>query len=871
MEEPSARVRGRVSLVAGGATLALVLGGAGLWAAPAQAVAGDTATATGQYLSGSLLGSDLALIASLGGEAAASTGTADQTNANNLDVGALGLVALTAPGGIQLPLNLNGVGAVSQYASALHSASSVGASGLTSVSGDIGTGILPAPGVAPGPLHLDLAQAVSALGLPSATLDQVAQLDLKVGVTAARAAQVAPGPATGSYSLADVGVQFQSPTIAGVAATINTQVGTIQSLVNGLAGPTGTLNTAVNTLGLGLLTTDASVDASNLQATIAPLLTGPITDPAHPGVSIDLSTGSVTVDLGQLTALEGLAPNTNLLTPAVITAIGDAVTGVVGSLLARVTATLTNTIDALGIHLSASLLGIPVITVDETVGALLSGDTSGITLLGVALGLPLGTVLGALLSPLTAIGTTISALGPAVVAPVVDILVPALQPVLSQVVALTVNNQSSSGGVFRETALRASVLPAASALTLDVANATVGPNALAVAPTATSLSPTSGPEAGGTQVVVTGTGFAGATGVTFGGIPGTSFTVIDDATIVVTTPPHTPAAVPVVVQHPAGDAPPLTFTFLAAPTVTGVAPTSGPEAGGTVVTISGTGFTGATAVDFGSAPAASFTVVSDTTITATTPAHAPGPVPVTVAAPGGTSTPGTFTFLAAPTISGITPDHGPETGGTVVTITGTGFTGATAVTFDGNAGTALTVVNDTTITVTTPAGVAGPADVVVHHPDGDSGPGIFTYDPVAGAATISGLAPDHGPTSGGTTVTITGTGFLNARSVTVDDAARPFTVVDDATITIVTAAHAVGGVPVVVTTGSGASAPATYTYVDAPTHGGGSNGAAAASNTGGGKLADTGWEGGGAVTLALLAMLLLGSGVTLVLRRRRQA
>ena len=54
------------------------------------------------------------------------------------------------------------------------------------------------------------------------------------------------------------------------------------------------------------------------------------------------------------------------------------------------------------------------------------------------------------------------------------------------------------------------------------------------------------------------------------------------------------------------------FTYVAAPTVTGLSPTSGPAAGGTLVTITGTGFTGATAVDFGTTPATSFTVVSDT-------------------------------------------------------------------------------------------------------------------------------------------------------------------------------------------------------------------------------------------------------------------
>ena len=61
-----------------------------------------------------------------------------------------------------------------------------------------------------------------------------------------------------------------------------------------------------------------------------------------------------------------------------------------------------------------------------------------------------------------------------------------------------------------------------------------------------------------------------------------------------------------------------------APAVTSVSPTSGSTDGGTVVTITGTDFTGATAVDFGSDAATAYTVNSSTSITATTPAECGG-------------------------------------------------------------------------------------------------------------------------------------------------------------------------------------------------------------------------------------------------------
>jgi hypothetical protein len=81
------------------------------------------------------------------------------------------------------------------------------------------------------------------------------------------------------------------------------------------------------------------------------------------------------------------------------------------------------------------------------------------------------------------------------------------------------------------------------------------------------------------------------------------------------------------------------------------------------------------------------------------------------------------------TITSLNITTGPEIGGTAVVITGTGFTGATGVTFGGAAGTLFTVVNATTINVTTPAGT-GLVDVVVLHPGGNATlTGGFTYTP----------------------------------------------------------------------------------------------------------------------------------------------
>jgi hypothetical protein len=71
------------------------------------------------------------------------------------------------------------------------------------------------------------------------------------------------------------------------------------------------------------------------------------------------------------------------------------------------------------------------------------------------------------------------------------------------------------------------------------------------------------------------------------------------------------------------------------PYITLIAPITGAAAGGTAVTITGVGFTGATAVNFGATPGTAFSVVSDTSITVTSPAHAAGAVDVTVVKSGG--------------------------------------------------------------------------------------------------------------------------------------------------------------------------------------------------------------------------------------------
>lgn len=153
-------------------------------------------------------------------------------------------------------------------------------------------------------------------------------------------------------------------------------------------------------------------------------------------------------------------------------------------------------------------------------------------------------------------------------------------------------------------------------------------------------------------------------------------------------------------------------------TLTAVAPPSGP-ASGAPITLTGTNLTSATSVTFGGIPATGVTVVNATTVTALAPSHAPGVVDVEVSTSRGRATlTNGFTYVSGSTLTSISPNSGSASGGVGVTLTGTGLTGATSVTFDGVAATSVNVVNSTTITAVTPAHSAGVVDVVVDTPAG---------------------------------------------------------------------------------------------------------------------------------------------------------
>jgi hypothetical protein len=298
----------------------------------------------------------------------------------------------------------------------------------------------------------------------------------------------------------------------------------------------------------------------------------------------------------------------------------------------------------------------------------------------------------------------------------------------------------------------------------------------AAAPTVTSVSPSEGVATGGIDVTITGSGFTGATEVLFGSTD-EAFTVVSDTEITaVESAQPVGTVVDVTVVTPDGTSavtPADQFTFVPGTEITGISPATGPIAGGNTITITGTGFTGTTAVAFQQfvnfhayTTPASFTVDSDTQITATVP-PAPGNVSgkaeINLITPLGNdpTSPLTFYSYVGPAVTSVTNAFGLVTGGTTVSVRGTGFTSGATVQFGSTPATSVTVLSSTLLSVVTPPGSPGVVDVTVTTPDGTS-PVVtgdrFTY---VALPTVTGVSPAAGPIAGGNTVTITGTGFQN--------------------------------------------------------------------------------------------------------------
>jgi hypothetical protein len=305
--------------------------------------------------------------------------------------------------------------------------------------------------------------------------------------------------------------------------------------------------------------------------------------------------------------------------------------------------------------------------------------------------------------------------------------------------------------------------------------------------TITDVVPGQGDVAGGTIVIITGTGFENdpTTAITFDGTAGTGYQYTSDTQIQCATPAHAAGFVDVRVVSTSRDCTlPGGFEYTTGSPSCSITPplvpASGPIAGGTSVQISGTDFDAGTTVTFGGIPGSNFAFVSSNQITVDTPPDPLGipaggydvNVCVDTGAGAQCCQPNAFhydTVALTCTIVDVQPPTGLEAGGNSVTITGSDFdpvpTNNTV-----NFGAAQATVNAGTadyLDVTAPAGT-GTVDVVVTTPIyACTLVSAYTYVQCQGApCLITGVTPSSGRS--GDWVTIMGTDFSTGAAVTFD-------------------------------------------------------------------------------------------------------
>ena len=262
------------------------------------------------------------------------------------------------------------------------------------------------------------------------------------------------------------------------------------------------------------------------------------------------------------------------------------------------------------------------------------------------------------------------------------------------------------------------------------------------------------------------------------------------------------------------------------PQLDGVEPNSGLSSGGTPIRLTGTNFKPGATVTIDSVPAADVVVVSDTTITATTPGSKNlYPVDVVVTNPDGPPSllDNAFTYVkpAVQRLTGINPARGSKQGGEAVIIRGVGFTEGTRVAFGGRAAESVELLNPTTLRVITPIGDGGPVTVNIGVPGADdyAAEEAFTYVNAV-PRVVMAIRPLKGGAAGGTKVTIVGTGFAKKAAVAVGGApATKVKVVSSTKITAVTPPGSLGAASVAV---RNPGLPAAilvdgFEYVEAPT------------------------------------------------------
>lgn len=340
------------STVKKSATIIGALGiiGSLLVAAPVAATAATphATWAQGQFLSGSLAGLDLARIAELTPATARNNGNQDkQEVVDPLAVSLLGSAPINVGAARVSPdtvVNTTSTGgALSQYARAEKTGSAVGASGTVGKGGAIGPNASN-PG---GALSLSFD---SLLGTSFSSV--LTDLRLEVQAVAAQA-QGDLQSVSGDYFIDGLTLSFTSPALAGISSTVKKAVAAAEAKLDALTGKNGELAVALNGILNAVNPALNLAGAANVSVALSHDLYAAVADLLNAtwggsGVSFNVSTGKVTIDLEKLVGgdLNNRPVNFEVLTGAtvgkIVSTIGSNVETLTDQVLARLDAAMNN-------------------------------------------------------------------------------------------------------------------------------------------------------------------------------------------------------------------------------------------------------------------------------------------------------------------------------------------------------------------------------------------------------------------------------------------------------------------------------------------------------------------------------------------------
>jgi len=292
------------------------------------------------------------------------------------------------------------------------------------------------------------------------------------------------------------------------------------------------------------------------------------------------------------------------------------------------------------------------------------------------------------------------------------------------------------------------------------------------------MTPKYGSVLGGTIVAIVGEDIPTNNGTVclFDGIPSTLVKTISSAELLCETPAMPNATIAHVwLQIPGQQLVEtrLEFHYVPSPVVKSIAPVTGPPEGGTPVIISGDGFSDVEGLSclFGPGSVVSGRWLSAQKIQCVSPksSSGAGSVPLSISVNGVdfSGTTSTFAYVDKPRLYRMKPNEGPSAGGIAVVIQGSGFYKSNDLLCRFNLHTMPAVfINTSYIACTSPPlGISGPVAVTVSNNALEYSDDVLSFTPVA-PISLWDLQPKYGKQSGGTLVTVRGTGFAHTNELT---------------------------------------------------------------------------------------------------------